>query len=111
MGSEMNVADKYAYKVVWSNEDGEYVATVAELPSLSWLAPTQSEAINGLHSLVEEVVADMQVSGEKVPEPLSVRSFSGKFQVRIPPDLHRRLVIEAAEEHVSLNRLIAMKLA
>ena len=84
---------------------------MAELPSLSWLAPTQSEAINGLHSLVEEVVADMQVSGEKVPEPLSVRSFSGKFQVRIPPDLHRRLVIEAAEEHVSLNRLIAMKLA
>ena len=106
----MNAADRYTYKVTWSNEDGEYVATVAELPSLSWLAPTQFVAFHGLQALVEEVIADMQASGETVPEPLSTRTFSGKFQVRIPPELHRRLAIEAAEEHISLNRLVAMKL-
>jgi predicted HicB family RNase H-like nuclease len=31
--------------------------------------------------------------------------------VRIPPFLHRQLVLEAEENHVSLNRLISAKLA
>jgi predicted HicB family RNase H-like nuclease len=31
--------------------------------------------------------------------------------VRIPPDLHRRLALEAAESGVSLNRLAADKLS
>ena len=60
----MNAADRYTYKVTWSNEDGEYVATVAELPSLSWLAPTQFDALHGLQGLIEEVIADMQASGD-----------------------------------------------
>lgn len=107
----MNAAEQYAYRVVWSNEDGEFVATVAEMPSLSWLAPTQTEALEGLRALVDDVIADMRASGEPVPEPLSLKSYSGKFVVRIPPELHRRLAIEAAEEHVSLNRLVASKLA
>lgn len=107
----MGIAEQYAYRVVWSNEDNQFVATVAEMPLLSWLAPTQAEALEGLRSLVDDVIADMHATGEKVPEPFSMRSFSGKFIVRIPPELHRRLAIEAAEEHVSLNRLIATRLA
>lgn len=58
----MDTADKYVYKVVWSVEDDEYVATVAEIPSLSWLAPTQSEAIEGLCAPVEDVIADVQIA-------------------------------------------------
>lgn len=107
----MDAADQYTYRVAWSDEDGEYVATVAEMPSLSWLASSQTEALSGICDLVKDVIADMESSGEKVPEPLSTRTFSGKFQVRIPPELHRRLAIQAAEEHVSLNRLVAMKLS
>jgi predicted HicB family RNase H-like nuclease len=39
-----------------------------------------------------------------------MRQFSGKFLVRIPPELHRRLTLEAAEAGVSLNRLASAKL-
>ncbi len=60
---------------------------------------------------VAEVVADMQANGKKVSEPLASRKFSGKFMVRVPPELHRHLAMEAAEEHVSLNRLVSAKLA
>ena len=35
---------------------------------------------------------------------------SGKFMVRVPPDTHRLLSIQAAESGVSLNRLISSKL-
>ena len=97
----MNDADRYAYRVVWSQEDGEYVGTVAEMPSLSWLADTPEKAFDGIRSLAVEAA----------PAPIASRAYSGKFQVRIPPELHRRLAMEAAEERVSLNRLVAARLA
>jgi predicted HicB family RNase H-like nuclease len=53
----------------------------------------------------------MVANGEPVPEPLSERTYSGKFVVRVPSELHRRLAVEAAEQHVSLNRLVSERLA
>ncbi|MFW6129253.1 MAG: toxin-antitoxin system HicB family antitoxin [Candidatus Aminicenantaceae bacterium] len=47
---------------------------------------------------------------ESPPEPLTCRKFSGKFMVRITPELHRNLTIEAREQGISLNRLINTKL-
>ena len=46
---------------------------------------------------------------EKGIEPR--RTFSGKFNVRIPPELHARLALEAAAEGKSLNAVVAEKLA
>lgn len=103
--------DWYTYRVSWSQEDAEFVATCAEFQSLSHLAPDPIEALVGIRALVQDVVADLRARGEPVPEPLAVRSFSGQFVTRVPRDLHRRLVIEAAEEGVSLNRLVSNKLA
>jgi len=79
-------------------------------PSLSWLDESPAGAFDGIRSLVVDVLADMVSSGETPPEPLGDRSFSGKFLVRVPPELHRRLAIEAAEQNVSLNRLAASRL-
>jgi predicted HicB family RNase H-like nuclease len=104
-------ATHYTYRVVWSVEDGEHVATVAEFPSLSWVAATPVEALSGLADLVQDVVADMMANGEPVPVPVTERSYSGKFMVRVPAELHRRLAVEAAEQHVSLNRLVSERLA
>lgn len=101
----------YTYRVIWSVEDQEYVGVCSEFPSLSWLAKTQVEALEGITGLVAEVVADLLANGEPVPEPLALHSYSGKFLVRVPPELHRRLTLEAAEAGVSLNRLVSEKLA
>ncbi len=101
----------YAYRVVWSAEDDEYLATVAEFPSLSWLDADQAAALGGLVDLVSGVVADLESAGEAVPEPIAERRFSGRFNVRVPESLHRDLVLAAAEEGVSLNRLVSDRLA
>jgi len=53
----------------------------------------------------------MERQKEPVPEPLASRSFSGKFMVRVPTNVHRELAVEAAEAGVSLNRLASAKLA
>jgi len=103
--------DLFTYRVSWSPEDKEHVGLCAEFPSLSWLAPTPEQALAGIRRLVAEVVNDLQKSGEPVPEPFAARSYSGEFKVRIPPQLHRELVIAAAEAGVSLNRLASLRLA
>ena len=69
--------DHYTYRVIWSEEDEQYVG----------------------------------LCGEPVPEPICSRRYSGKLMVRIPPEVHRRLALEAAEEDISLNRLISTKLS
>lgn len=104
-------ATHYTYRVAWSAEDGEHVATVAEFPSLSWLASTPVEALEGLADVVSDVLTDLAASCEQIPEPLSERTYSGRFVVRVPSEVHRRLAREAAEQHVSLNRLVSDRLA
>lgn len=82
----------------------------AEFPSLSWLASSQVEALTGLDDLIAETVADMQEQGETVPQPLSERRYSGKFNLRVGESLHRRLAIEAEKEQVSINALVIRRL-
>jgi predicted HicB family RNase H-like nuclease len=103
--------EPYSYQVLWSAEDNEFVGLCAEYPSLSYLHQDRYTALEGITNLIKDVVADMKANGESIPEPISEKSYSGKFQVRITPELHRRLAIEAAEENVSLNRYISYKLA
>ena len=103
--------DRYTYRVTWSEDDNEYVGLCAEFPSLSWLARTPEAALKGIRKLVADVVKDMRTSEESIPEPIASRSYSGKFVVRIPPDVHRKLAVQAAESGVSLNRIASSKLS
>lgn len=103
--------EHYTYRVTWSVEDGEHVGLCAEFPSLSWLAASPEAALSGIRKMVASVVADLRKNGEAVPVPLAERRYSGEFRVRIPPELHRRLAMDAHEQHVSLNRLVSAKLA
>ena len=102
--------DRYTYRVTWSEEDGEHVGLCAEFPSLSWLEKTPEKALQGIRRLVREIIADMRKSHEVAPEPIATKAFSGKFMVRIPPQTHRTLAIQAAESGISLNRLVSSKL-
>lgn len=105
------MSDKYAYRVMWSEEDQEYLGLCAEFPALSWLDKSQDNAFKGIRKLVAEVILDLKAQHETIPEPLSSKKFSGKFVVRVPADLHRELALEAQENKISLNRYVSNKLA
>ena len=51
--------------------------------------------------------------GDAVPEPAaSIKgSYSGRFVLRIPKSLHKRLAVEAQKEGVSLNQYTLYKLS
>ena len=103
--------DRYTYRVTWSDDDKEYVGLCVEFPSLSWLSATPEAALKGIRKLVAEIVEDMKSSNESVPDPISCRQYSGKFMVRVPPEVHRNLAIRAAESGISLNRIVSSKLS
>lgn len=107
----MAYENHYSYRMTWSEDDREYVGLCTELPGLSWLAKTPEAALKGIRKLVSQIIKDMKKNGERIPEPLSTHQFSGKFMVRIPPSVHRRLAIEAAEAGVSLNRIASARLS
>lgn len=108
--TQLTDVSHYAYRVTWSAEDEEFVATCLEFPSLSWLAHTQIDALSGLEKLITEAITDMRKQDEVVPPPLSERNYSGKFNLRVGESLHRRLALDAAEEHISINQLIVRRL-
>jgi predicted HicB family RNase H-like nuclease len=103
--------DRYTYRVTWSEDDQEYVGLCTEFASLSWLARTPEAALKGIRKVVADVVNDIREQGEDPPEPIASRRYSGKFMVRVPPEVHRDLVLSAAEAGVSLNRLASSKLS
>ncbi|MEW6521919.1 MAG: toxin-antitoxin system HicB family antitoxin [Thermodesulfobacteriota bacterium] len=102
--------DHYTYRITWSGDDKEYVGLCAEFPSLSWLAHTPESALKGIRDVVAEVIQDMKKNGEETPQPLATRKYSGKFMVRVPPEVHRNLAVQAAESGVSINRLVSSRL-
>ena len=103
-------ADHYTYRLAWSAKDTEFIATVVEFPSLSWIADSREGALTGLTSVVEEVLKDLLAEGEEIPAPWDERTFSGKFNLRLGPDLHKKVALEAAERHESMNTYVMKQL-
>ena len=103
--------DRYTYRVTWSDEDSEFVGLCAEFPSVSWLAKSPELALRGVRKAVDEIASDMRKNNENVPQPIASKHYSGRFVVRVPPEIHRDLALQAAESGVSLNRLASAKLS
>lgn len=106
-----NQAEKYTYRIEWSEEDGCHVARCLEFPSLAAHGDTADKALREIETVVSESIRWLQEEGEHVPEPLGLRKFKGNLTLRIPPEKHRELVIRSAEEGVSLNHFILSRLA
>jgi predicted HicB family RNase H-like nuclease len=100
----------YTYRVFWSEEDEEFVGLCSEFPGLSWLDEDHQKALSGILALVQDCINDLEAHHEPVPMPLTRKEYSGKFMVRIPPDQHRQLAIQATEQGISLNRLVSSRL-
>ncbi len=103
--------DHYTYRVTWSEEDKEYIGLCIEFPSLSWLDKTPETALKGIRETVSDVIEDIKKSREEIPVPIANKHFSGKFMVRVPPEVHRSLAIQAAESGVSINRLVCSRIS
>ena len=113
----MNIVDyiNLPYNIVIkhvTDESGEYYfATVQELDGCMSDGATLEEAHENLREAMEGWIETKLAAGLTVPTPLNTDKYSGKFVVRLPKSLHRRLVAEAEREGVSLNQYTLYKLS
>jgi antitoxin HicB len=107
------MATRFPYRIVvcWSDEDSSYIAEVPELPGCMADGPSPEAAIKEVKKAVRLWIEVAKKEKREIPRPIDQRRYSGKFVVRVPPKLHRELDFEAKSQKVSLNRLIAHKLA
>ena len=93
------------------DDDGDWLAHLAELPSVSAFASSPELAVEELYTAWQGVKESYLQHGESVPVAPKNRNYSGQFNVRLDKRLHRALAVEAAQVGVSLNALVAQKLA
>ena len=103
-------ADKYTYRVEWSEEDGSHIARCLEFPSLAAHGETLEKALKEIEVAVSETIKWMEEEHEQVPEPLGLKRFKGNITLRVPPEVHRHLAIRSAEEGVSINQFVLARL-
>ena len=61
----------YKYEVIlyWSNEDNNYLAEVPELAGCMADGETMAEALENIHTVMEEWIETAQIMGKDIPEP------------------------------------------
>lgn len=106
MTEREQTVDTYSIRIVWSDEDGGYIATSPEFKDLSAFGATAQEAAAQFESVVLVAIETYRDSGWVLPEPKRVHEHSGQLRVRLPKSLHGRLADEAERDGVSLNTLI-----
>ena len=106
-----NKGPKYLITIRWSKEDDCYIAEVPELPGCVTDGETEEDALNNARDAIASWMMAAKKMGNPIPKPISEENFSGKFNVRLPLDLHRNLALRARQQKVSLNQLVSQLLA
>lgn len=105
------VAKRYLKIVEWSGEDRCYVGSAPPLVGQSCHGASEEEVLAQLQTIVEEWVETLIKEGKPLPASTANRKFSGKFVVRLSPEIHRKVALKAMARGDSLNQYVAETLA
>jgi predicted HicB family RNase H-like nuclease len=104
-------ARRYLKIVEWSDDDQCYVGSAPPLIGQSCHGRTESDVIKQLQVIVEEWVELLLIDGKPLPEGTADRRFSGKFVIRLSPEIHRKVALKAMARGESLNEFVSETLA
>jgi len=96
---------------IYRAEEGGYVAEIEDLPGCVTEGETLEEVTQRIEDARKAWIETAYEDGMKIPLPRTHEQYSGKFMVRIPKYLHRRLAEQAKREGVSLNQYVESILA
>ncbi len=101
-----------AYPItLYPSEEGGYVAEIEDLPGCLSQGETAEEAAAALEECKAAWIESALASGIEIPPPRTDAEYSGRFVLRMPRSLHRRLAWRARQDGVSLNTEVATLLA
>ncbi|MDP2360126.1 MAG: toxin-antitoxin system HicB family antitoxin [bacterium] len=99
----MKKSDQYLKLVEWSEEDGCYVGSCPGLMLGGVHGPDEVLVYRRLVKAVEDWLASLEEDGLPLPPATAGRTYSGKLVMRLGPDLHKDLALEAMRVKESLN--------
>lgn len=104
-------AARYLKVVEWSDADKCFVGRCPGLFFGGCHGDDEAEVYRQLCRAAEEWIGLIEEGGKPLPAPTAGKSYSGKFVVRVSPDLHQRAVLKAMARGESLNQFVAGALA
>ncbi len=107
----MKTSQRYLKIVEWSEEDQAYVGSCPSLFLGGCHGQDEAEVYKELCQLVEDWIESYEKDGTPLPEPTAGKAYSGKFVLRVPPELHKSLAIRAMQAGESLNSFCKKALA
>jgi predicted HicB family RNase H-like nuclease len=97
----------YIGKVEYDDEAGLFHGEVINLRDvITFSGQTVQELRQAFHESIEDYLAFCAERGEEPEKP-----FSGTFTIRIPPELHRAIAVQARLSNQSLNSWLGDTLA
>lgn len=99
----MKLSDRYLKIVEWSEEDNAYIGRCPGLMLGGVRGSDEIEVYRELCEVVDEWIQIHQTDGKPLPPFTAPKVYSGKFMVRVSPELHERLAIRALVDGDSLN--------
>lgn len=92
----------YRALITYDNEDSTLTGEVIGInDSLNFHGDSVQELETSFHQSIDNYLDLCQEIG-KQPE----KEYKGSFNIRIAPELHRQLSLEAANRHMTLNRYV-----
>ena len=92
--------------------EGGYFIQIKDLPGCYSQSETVEEALKNIDEARKLWMESMYEDGNEIPLPGNAKKqYSGKFNVRVPKSLHRKLDEMAEKEGVSLNHYLVSTLS
>lgn len=92
----------YAAKVEFDDEANTFYGEVLNLRDvITFQADTVAKLRKAFRESVDDYLDFCKQRGEKPEKP-----YSGRFVVRVEPELHKRICVKAKLQHKSLNRWV-----
>ena len=105
-----NSSDNYLKTIEWSDDDSCYIGTSSGLFIGGIHGDNQQQLFQELCEVIEETIQLFEAEGKPLPAATTNRTYSGKISLRIPPELHKRISVRAAQTGESVNRFVQHRL-
>ena len=97
----------YEAVVEYDDEDKLFVGRVINTRDvIAFDGVSVAELETAFHAVIDEYLADCDLIGKTPDKP-----YSGRFNLRVSPELHRQVVVCAEKKGMSLNAFVEKTLA
>ncbi len=104
---------EYPIELFRRDDEGDqyWVAEIPDLPGCVADGDTPDEAVESLQEAKRLWMEARLEYGHPIPEPTDARGYSGRFLLRMPKSLHRKLAAQSRREGTSLNMYVVSLLS